>query len=76
MIRKTFEIISNYYARKGNIKKAHEIEDLGREIQEWLSKNKWTLIEAIVFLSVMIFFFFFGIVILEVLLYDVLKILP
>ncbi len=69
MIRKTFEIISNYYARKGNIRKAHEIEDLGKEIEHFILTNKEFFLDALVFVITITFFFFFGLQLLEILAY-------
>ena len=69
MVRKTFELISNYYAKRGNIRKAHKIEDLGREVEDIISRNKEFILDALVFVIIFLFFFFFGIQFLEMLAY-------
>lgn len=69
MIRKTFDLISNYYAKRGNIRKAHRIEDLGREVESIILKNKEFILDALVFTIIFLFFFLFGIQFLEMLAY-------
>ena len=74
-MRKLMEKISDVYLKfGGDIRVAHRIEDFGRELEVLFKKNGLFLLEVFLFLITAIFFYTFGLILLEVIFEDVLGI--
>jgi len=72
-MRKLMEKISDVYLKLGgDIRVAHRIEDTGRKSEDFLKENGLFFLEVFLFLLTVIFFYTFGLIILEVIFEDIL----